>query len=390
MTRRAVRRLLVLGVASLQVLPLLAADARTRSLDLRNADVTFAEFGSRTSAAGDVNGDGHSDLLIGHCKEPGADVYVALGTLTRGVLDAASDEHPGFWIRWQAPRENPGFCYPPYPAAAGDVNGDGFDDVLVGIPDAVNSRGDISGVAYVVFGSAEPTDVDLNSFGLGTHGDQGYRIDGAAFHHRLGETVNGAGDINGDGRDDVVVGAPFAASAYVVFGQSSTQPVDLMLFDRNLQGGAGYRIDTARPYSSGHYEVAGVGDVNGDRMPDIAVGVMVSDGGGGRVYVVYGKAGNNLEGHGFHIWGSDHEVAGHSIDGAGDANGDGFSDLVIGTLGGDSAYVVFGKKDQVAVRLRRLRGAGFRIEHKAPTHALSGLAQMWPARETSIETAYPM
>jgi hypothetical protein len=105
-------------------------------------------------------------------------------------------------------------------AAAGDVNGDGSDDVLVGAPDAGhNGRAD-SGSVYVVYGreSADPPDVHLARLGA-----RGLRIDGAAAEDDTGSAVAAAGDQNGDGRDEVIVGAPAlsgnrSGSAYIVYG----------------------------------------------------------------------------------------------------------------------------------------------------------------------------
>src|SRR4051794_16301086 len=82
-------------------------------------------------------------------------------------------------------------------AAAGDVNGDGRDDVIVGALLAGNNGRNGSGSAYVVYGSSTPASVDLAALGTA-----GFRIDGQAASHVAGTSVAGAGDVNGDGRDD--------------------------------------------------------------------------------------------------------------------------------------------------------------------------------------------
>jgi hypothetical protein len=181
-------------------------------------------------------------------------------------------------------------------AAIGDVNGDGIGDLAIGAPGAGNRGRPGAGAVYVVYGKAAPATVDLASLG-----SNGYRIDGAAAGDATGTSVAGIGDINGDGRPDLLIGAPGAdpagrlgaGSAYVIFGGASTSGIDLAAL-----GTAGYRIDGAQPGDAAGTSVALAGDVNGDGVPDLAIG---SPGGGlevgpstpGSVTVVYGQAGQS-------------------------------------------------------------------------------------------------
>lgn len=349
------------------------ANARTRSLDLRDSEVKLTNYGFDVSEAGDVNGDGAADLLVRHCKTTGAEVFVALGPLAQGSLVSPSDDIPGFWIRWRAPEETPGYCDPPHPDAAGDVNGDGIGDILVGVPNATNGRGRLSGVSYVVFGKEQPNDVDLNSFDSNTQGSAGYRIDGAQFFDRAGEEVVGLGDQNHDGLDDVAIGATFSASTYVVFGRTATHPVDLLLFDMDLQSDQGYRIDTPRPHSNSDFAVGALGDVNADGIPDVGVGVSGRNDGRGKAYIVYGKSDSsvvdarNLGGAGFKVVGAARgDDAGHALDGAGDVNGDGIDDFIVGEFDPytGAAWVIFGSKKQDVLYLAEFGSEGFRIAHR--------------------------
>ncbi|WP_308367899.1 MULTISPECIES: LamG-like jellyroll fold domain-containing protein [unclassified Microbulbifer] len=191
---------------------------------------------------------------------------------------------------------------------AGDVNGDGYDDVIVGVP-LDDSNGTNAGRAYVLFGNGTGT---LPDFSAVSAGNNGFMINGAGAGHRAGMAVGG-GDINGDGLDDVVVGAPFASvnggesgAAYVVFGKADTATVELSAIASSTDAG-GFAIYGA--YGKDH--VGGsivVGDVNGDGLADITLGefshkdhlgtdsVMSASWStdNNLVYTVYGKADGEL------------------------------------------------------------------------------------------------
>ena len=174
-------------------------------------------------------------------------------------------------------------------SAAGDVNGDGGEDVIIGAPGADNNGRADSGSAYVVFSTitfqAGPT-VDLDNLG-----QNGFRIDGAAAGDFAGISVSKAGDINQDGIDDLLVGAVDIAmtvpgAAYVVFGKKSTAPVDLAAL------GAGGLVMNGNTSDRAGAAVAGGGDVNGDDIPDLAIAAPFTGKLGrndnGSVYVAFG------------------------------------------------------------------------------------------------------
>ena len=192
----------------------------------------------------------------------------------------------------------------------------------------------------------------------------GFSIQGEAAGDRLGLQVVGAGDVNADGYGDLILGAfsdsngEDAGAAYLIFGkETGFGPIDLA----GLDSADGVKIAGGAAGDAAGIGVAGAGDVNGDGFDDLVLGAFLADGGGvdsGAAYVLFGRAaglaGVNLADlapvDGFRLDGeSDYDHAGASVAGAGDLNGDGFADLLVGApddgTGGSNAgaaYVVFG------------------------------------------------
>ena len=187
------------------------------------------QSGFSVASAGDVNGDGYADMIVGARRaDPNGlynagSSYVVFGkasgfsaTLDLGALDGTT----GFRLDGAAAGDASGYSV----ASAGDVNGDGYDDLIVGARDA-DPNGSYSGASYVVFGKASGFAADLALSTL--DGTTGFRLDGAAASDGSGNSVASAGDVNGDGYDDLVVGASGAdpnggnsGASYVVFGRS--------------------------------------------------------------------------------------------------------------------------------------------------------------------------
>ena len=371
--------------------------------------------GSSVSSAGDVNGDGYDDLIVGAYGDDGGgsfsgEAYIVFGKdggfgiantangNPRQVIDLTSlSAAEGFIIQGDNAFDQLG-GKPQTVSSAGDINGDGYDDIIVGA-NYGDDYGFNSGEAYVVFGKAggfgtantangNPRQViDLTSLSAA----EGFIIQGDAENDQAGYSVSNAGDINGDGYDDIIVGAKYgddgtsnAGEAYVVFGKESgfgtevvtdghaRQVIDLT----SLSAADGFIIQGDLPSNEAGRSVSSAGDVNGDGFDDLIVGAPRNGRAGvtaGEAYVVFGKAGgfgtentangnprqvidltDLATGEGFKIRGDDqNDEAGASVSSAGDINNDGFDDLIVGapkgndknnTLDGE-AYVIFGAAD---------------------------------------------
>jgi len=244
-------------------------------------------------------------------------------------------------------------------ASAGDINGDGFDDMLVDSRSHSSNTGEV----HLVFGKASGFgDVDLASLSA----SDGFTISAAGASDFLGLGIASAGDINNDGYDDFVVTAPSAdnvpfegngGKAYVVFGKaggfSSFNVGSLALPD-------GFFIRGDLVNDQLGWSVSSAGDFNHDGYDDIIVS---TQGGSAKAYLIFGKASGfaNIDlsalapADGFLIQGGASSVeTGWSVS-SGDVNGDDFDDLIIGTSYGDDggtdagqAYVIFGKSSGFA------------------------------------------
>ena len=351
------------------------------------------ESGFSVSNAGDVNGDGIDDLIIGaRLANAGGESYVVFGRNTgfpatfelRSLFPVAGgDGTEGFALKAIDAVDQSGISV----SNAGDVNGDGIDDLIIGASSPNPNGKDNAGESYVVFGrnTGFPAAFELTSLlpPAGGDGTEGFVLGGIDPHDHAGGSVSNAGDVNGDGIDDLLIGAevavPHGASgageSYVVFGRTTGFPAAFQLFSLFPEAGGdgteGFVLKgIGRSDFSGN-SVSNAGDVNGDGIDDLIIGASGGDPNGrasaGESYVVFGRttgfpaafelrslfpeAGGDGTG-GFVLKGIDtNDSSGWSVSSAGDVNGDGIDDLIIGARFADpngeseagESYVVFGR-----------------------------------------------
>ena len=335
--------------------------------------------GASVSVLEDFNGDGIDDVAFGApgsvASAPGAVhvVFGQTGAFPGAVTPSDLNGSNGLTITRANRGGRLGFAV----GSAGDVNGDGVGDLIVGAP-ADNPKGefDISGRSYVIFGRQNqpfPNLLDVDALDSTT----GFAIDGAVGD-RAGASVSSAGDVNGDGIGDLIIGAPDNNRAYILYGRSGigANTIDLAALD-NSNGVilSGVTDDFAGA------TVRNIGDFNGDGFDDVAIASptarveVVLDASGtvgsarneGRVYVVFGgpslspnidlSALNGNDGFVFQGNGPGGNLIGSSVDGAGDFNNDGLADLIVGARGTDpngltgagQAYIIYGQQSITSV-----------------------------------------
>ena len=292
------------------------------------------DFGDAVCMTGDVNDDGYDDILIGAHRYDSATgkTYLMLGKadgwgLDMNIADVADASFVGCNTG-----DNSGYAV----TFAGDINADGFDDILIGAYLADVGSNLTAGSVYLLLGKGDGwvTNASL--------ADADAVFEGVSTETGIGQNIAAAGDVNADGFDDFLVGRN--GKAYLVSGKASgwSGIVDLSSMDSSF-------------LTSGIYKLASAGDVNQDGFADIIIGADSKNSGTGMVYIVFGKEAP---------WGRDTDLSvaadasfsgsntndhlGTSVACAGDVNNDGCDDILIGAAWADQytgmGYLVYGKE----------------------------------------------
>jgi hypothetical protein len=360
-------------------------------------------FIGQVAGGDDINGDGYADVLTGSNTALGsltpnpANAYVVFGNTPANLAAVATTaSQPGSATAIAGStgydltnangsaaallRGNPSLSLNLFAVAeAGDLNGDGRSEIILGQLDGNSNAGQV----YLVYGDTGANLQALTTAGNGLNSAVGVlKFNGAAASN-AGESVASAGDVNADGIPDLIIGAPAAnggrGGAYVVYGgtygnlsanltNATSTGFALSTLHGGTNGAAGQPMGftiTGLADSAGlitnamaGYSVASAGDFNGDGVDDMIIGAPAPTGAAiqaGEAFIVYGQRGGfagdidlgslNPLTTGFAIIGGRYSPGSHaggSVAGAGDVNGDGYADVLIGATGDNEAYLIYG------------------------------------------------
>ncbi len=296
-----------------------------------------AEFGRSVARAGDVNNDGYSDVIIGgHLFSDGENdvggAWVYLGSSV-GLAPTPA---------WTQEGDQASARYGFSVASAGDVNGDGFDDVIVGSPDWKNLSDDIVGHVWVYHGS---------SSGLATM--PSWDFAGSQAGGELGYSVATAGDVNGDGFSDVIVGQRGYDNPEIAEGRA----VVFLGAPNGLEMAPAWDVESNIAHTFFGASVASAGDVNSDGFSDVIIGAPLFNSASGAAYVYLGSGSGLATTATWSVVG-DQTIAdlGLSVASAGDVDADGFDDVILGAPRYDN-----GESNEGRVYLYRGTAAGLEL-----------------------------
>ena len=336
------------------------------STNASSANASFQGVGEDDRAGidiagvGDVDNDGYDDFVIG------ADEYEALGTSGRGRAYLILGKSSGWSMDTSLSSADASWygevnedMFGRAVGGGGDVNGDGYDDIVVGAHDN-EEGGDIQGQTYIIFGRSGGWSTNQN---IGSTANASFI--GVENKEQSGYSVDIVGDTNGDGYDDILIGARYFAHtpggsrighAYLIMGKSSGWSRDTLISSSNAT------FVGQRSLAGSH--VSKAGDVNGDGLADFLITEHMNSehkSQMGQTYLILGNRsgwsnGTKLSDIDASFWGENfNDESGNSAEGGGDINGDGYDDLIIGAYrnqdGGKEfpyyagkIYVVYGRE----------------------------------------------
>ncbi len=301
--------------------------AATPNSTLDEIDQALAYFGWSVASAGDVNGDGFSDVIVGASQyDEGAFInegraFIYHGSVTGLSLTANSTPDDA---------DQAGAHFGISVASAGDVNGDGYGDVIIGAYLFDDTFSD-EGVAFVYHGSASGLSATPNS--MCDDADQ--------LNANFGISVSSAGDVNGDGFSDVVIGANSYDAVFANEGRAFVYHGSAV----GLPATPNSTPDDANQLNANFgCSVASAGDVNGDGYSDVIIGANSYDdvfANEGRAFVYYGSAAGLPGTPDITLDGANqlNAIFGNSVASAGDVNGDGYNDVIVGAYQYDDGFV---------------------------------------------------
>jgi RHS repeat-associated protein len=325
---------------------------------------TFDYAGLSVSETGDINGDKINDLLISAPGPLGGTpgksyvIYSRTTGFAPNLNLAEINGTNGFTINGIDGNSSGS-------VSSGDINGDRVPDLIIGADGGTTSGGNNAGKIYVILG--EPGGFSNNVDVTALNGTTGFVIAGLSPEERAGIAISSGGDVNGDGIEDIVIGAPGATvnnqvnagKTYVIFGTNKGFP--LIVNPAELNGRNGFTVFGFDPQGSSGSAVSIAGDINKDGFDDVLIGASGANSDGknnaGKTFVILGRKefpasislaeinGKNS----FVLSGVEEDgLSGTAVSGAGDVNGDGIDDVIVGSPGSlfqnspGKGYVVFG------------------------------------------------